>query len=134
MNHWLLKTEPGTFSWSDLLRDKKAVWDGVRNFQARKYLKEMKKGDIAFIYHTGDEKAVVGTALVASESYPEPRDPDWVAVDLVPLKPLSHPVSLSRIRQSKPLQKMVLVKASRLSVQPVTKEEYLHVLKLSDTP
>jgi predicted RNA-binding protein with PUA-like domain len=134
MNHWLLKTEPGTFSWNDLLRDKKAVWDGVRNFQARKHLKGMKKGDTAFIYHTGDEKAVIGIATVVKESYPEPKDPDWVAVDLAPLKPLSHPVTLSRIRQTKSLQKMVLVKAARLSVQPVTDEEFSKVIELSNTP
>ena len=134
MNYWLLKTEPGTFSWGDLLRDKKAVWDGVRNFQARNNLKEMKKGDMAFIYHTGDEKAVVGIATIIRASYPEPKDPDWVAVDLAPQKPLKNPVWLSRIRQTKALQKMVLVKAARLSVQPVTKEEYSKVLELSETP
>ncbi len=134
MNYWLLKTEPETFSWNDLLRDKKAVWDGVRNFQARKNLREMKKGDCAFIYHTGDEKSVVGISSVIREPYPEPKDPAWVAVDLAPVKALKNPVSLSRIKLDKSLQKMVLVKAARLSVQPVTADEYLRVLELSSKP
>lgn len=134
MNFWLLKTEPETFSWGDLVRDKKAVWDGVRNFQARKNLKEMKKGDQAFIYHTGDEKAVVGISTVTKEAYPEPKDPDWVAVDLAPDKPLKNPVTLARVKQDKSLQKMVLVRAARLSVQPVSKEEYERILALSTKP
>lgn len=134
MNFWLLKTEPETFSWGDLVRDKKAVWDGVRNFQARKNLKEMKKGDQAFIYHTGDEKAVVGISTVTKEAYPEPKDPDWVAVDLAPDKPLKNPVTLARVKQDKSLQKMVLVRAARLSVQPVSKEEYERILALSAKP
>jgi predicted RNA-binding protein with PUA-like domain len=134
MNYWLLKTEPATFSWGDLLRDKKAVWDGVRNFQARKYLKEMKKGDCAFIYHTGDEKSIVGISIVTREAYPEIKEPAWVAVNLVPDKALKNPVSLARIKQDKSLQKMVLVKAARLSVQPVSSEEYKRVLELSIKP
>ncbi|CAN5428066.1 EVE domain-containing protein [soil metagenome] len=131
MNYWLLKTEPETFSWSDLLRDKKASWDGVRNFQARKYLKEMQKGDKAFIYHTGDAKAVVGIAIVTKEAYPEAKDPAWVAVDLAPDKPLKNPVTLAKIKADKALQQMKLVRAARLSVQPVTKEEFDYILGLS---
>ncbi len=134
MSYWLLKTEPGTFSWEDLVRDKKAVWDGVRNFQARKNLKEMKKGDLAFIYHTGDEKAVVGISTVTKEAYPEAKDPAWVAVDLAPDRPLKKPVTLARVKQDKSLQKMVLVRAARLSVQPVSKEEYERILELSTKP
>lgn len=134
MSYWLLKTEPGTFSWEDLVRDKKAVWDGVRNFQARKNLKEMKKGDLAFIYHTGDEKAVVGISMVTKEAYPEAKDPAWVAVDLAPDRPLKKPVTLARVKQDKSLQKMVLVRAARLSVQPVSKEEYERILELSTKP
>jgi|SRR6185295_139614 len=131
MNYWLLKTEPETFSWNDLVRDKKAVWDGVRNFQARKNLKEMQKGDVALIYHTGEEKSIVGIAKVTREGYPEPKDPDWVAVDLAPEKALKNPVSLARIKADKSLQKMVLVRASRLSVQPVAKDEFDYILGLS---
>lgn len=131
MNYWLLKTEPETFSWQDMLRDQKAVWDGVRNFQARKHLKEMKKGDKAFIYHTGDEKAVVGIATVSKEGYPEPKDAAWTAVDLVPEKALATPVTLSRIKAEKSLKQMTLVRVSRLSVQPVTKDEFEKVIALS---
>ena len=134
MNYWLLKTEPETFSWNDLQKDKKAVWDGVRNFQARKNLKEMKKGDVAFIYHTGDEKAVVGISTVTREGYPEPKDPAWVAVDLAPQKALANPVSLARIKQDKALQKMMLVRSPRLSVQPVSKAEFDHIVEISAKP
>lgn len=131
MNYWLLKTEPGTFSWQDLVRDKKAVWDGVRNFQARKHLKEMAKGDIALIYHTGEEKSVVGIGVVTRAGYPEPGDPAWIAVDLAPQMPLKHPVSLAKIKADKALSGMVLVKAARLSVQPVKKEEFDRIMSLS---
>ena len=132
MNYWLLKTEPGTFSWSDLERDKKAVWDGVRNFQARSNMKAMKKGDWAFVYHTGEEKSVVGIAQVLREFYPEPKEPDWVAVDLKPVKKLKLPVALSTIKADKSLAAMVLVKVARLSVQPVRKEEFDRILELSE--
>ncbi|MDZ4716074.1 MAG: EVE domain-containing protein [Cytophagales bacterium] len=131
MNYWLLKTEPETFSWDDLNRDGKAVWDGVRNFQARKNLKAMKKGDLAFIYHTGDQKSIVGISSVTGDPHPEAKAADWIAVDLAPVKPLKNPVTLARVKQDKALQKMVLVKAARLSVQPVTKEEYNYILALS---
>lgn len=134
MNYWLLKTEPDTFSWEDLVRDQKATWDGVRNFQARKHLKEMKKGDLAFIYHTGDQKSIVGISSVTREAYPEPKDPDWFAVDLAPLKPLKNQVTLSRVKTVKSLEKMILVRAARLSVQPVTKVEYDKILELSTKP
>ncbi len=134
MNYWLLKTEPGTFSWHDLVRDKKAVWDGVRNFQARKYLKDMKKGDTAFIYHTGDEKAIIGMSMVTREAYPEPKDPAWVAIDLAPGKSLKNPVTLARIKQDKALKEMKLVRAARLSVQPVTEGEFQHIIALSNKP
>jgi len=132
MNYWLLKTEFGIFSWSDLERDKKAVWDGVRNFQARSNMKAMKKGDWAFIYHTGEEKSVVGIAEVTREFYPEPKAPDWVAVDLKPVKKLKLPVALSTIKADKLLASMVLVKVARLSVQPVRKEEFDRILERSE--
>ncbi len=131
MNYWLLKTEPETYSWETLYKDKKGVWDGVRNFQARNNLKAMNPGDRAFIYHTGDQKAIVGVSLVTKGPYAEPKDPDWVAVDLAPEKALKHPVTLASIKQDKSLKSMVLVKAARLSVQPVTKEEYQRILELS---
>ncbi|HBK88914.1 MAG: EVE domain-containing protein [Cyclobacteriaceae bacterium] len=131
MKYWLLKTEPDTFSWGDLVKDKKAVWDGVRNFQARKNLQAMELGDQAFIYHTGDEKAVVGIAQVSKAGYPEPKDAAWTAVDLIPVKALKKPVPLSAIKQDKKLKTMVLVKAARLSVQPVSQEEFEYIIELS---
>ena len=133
MNYWLLKTEPSTFSWDDLVRDKKAVWDGVRNFQARSNLKNIKKGDLAFFYHTGEEKAIVGIGKIIREGYPEPKDNEWVAVDIAPDKKLKKPVTLAQIKADKRLVNMVLVKASRLSVQPVRAEEFDLILALSET-
>ncbi|MEJ1241315.1 EVE domain-containing protein [Chryseolinea sp. T2] len=132
MNYWLMKTEPETFSWDDLTRDKKAGWDGVRNFQARTHLKNMKVGDQAFFYHTGDEKAVVGIAKITKEHYPDPTDNEWVAVEIVPVKKLKKPVTLAQIKADKRLSDMVLVKASRLSVQPVKPDEFDKVVSLSE--
>ena len=133
MNYWLVKSEPGTFSWDDLVRDKKTVWDGVRNFQARNNLKNMKKGDLAFFYHTGEDKAIVGMGKIIKEGYPEPKDNSWVAVDIAPDKKLKKPVTLAQIKADKRLGNMVLVKASRLSVQPVKAEEFDLILALSET-
>jgi len=131
MNYWLMKTEPGTFSWDDLVRDKKAVWDGVRNFQARNNLKAMKKGDRAFIYHSMDDKAVIGIAEISREHFPDPTDNDWAAVEIKPVKKLTNPVNLTIIKQEKRLTNMVLVNNSRLSVQPVRKEEFDIVMTMS---
>lgn len=132
MNHWLVKTEPDTYSWDDLVKEKKGVWDGVRNFQARSHLKAMKKGDLVFIYHTGDEKAVVGIGKVLTEGYPEPKDKDWIAVDLAPEKKLKQPVTLAQVKADKKLSDMVLVRAARLSVQPVKPEEFDRIIALSE--
>lgn len=132
MNYWLVKTEPETFSWDDLVREKKSVWDGVRNFQARSNLKLMKKDDVVFIYHTGDEKSVIGLAKIVKEAYPDPKDKDWVVVDISPDKKLKKPVSLAQIKSTKKLSNMVLVKASRLSVQPVRPDEFAWVVELSE--
>jgi predicted RNA-binding protein with PUA-like domain len=133
MNYWLVKSEPSTFSWDDLVRDKKTVWDGVRNFQARNNLKEMKKGDVAFFYHSNEDKAIVGMAKIIKEAYPEPKDNNWIAVDIAPDKKLKNPVSLAQIKTDKRLANMVLVKSSRLSVQPVKAEEFDIILALSET-
>jgi len=133
MNYWLVKSEPGTFSWDDLVRDKKTVWDGVRNFQARNNLKNMKKGDLTFFYHSGEDKAIVGIGKIIKEGYPEPKDKDWVAVDIAPDKKLKNPVTLAQIKADKRLASMVLVKASRLSVQPVKAEEFDLIIALSET-
>jgi len=131
MNYWLLKTEPDTYAWDDLVKDKKTTWDGVRNFQARTHLKTMKKGDTVFVYHTGDEKSVIGIAKVLKDGYPDPKDKDWVVVDLAPEKKLKKPISLAQIKADKRLSDMVLVRASRLSVQPVKPEEFDLIVALS---
>jgi predicted RNA-binding protein with PUA-like domain len=131
MSYWLMKTEPGTYSWSDLEKNKKTTWDGVRNFQARNHLKSMKNGDTVFIYHSGEEKAVVGIARVIKEPYPDPKANDWTVVDIAPDHPLSRPVLLSEIKSTKSLANMVLVKNSRLSVQPVKREEFDVILSLT---
>jgi predicted RNA-binding protein with PUA-like domain len=132
MNYWLVKTEPDSYSWNDLVKDKKTVWDGVRNFQARSHLKKMEKGDTVFIYHTGDEKAVVGMAQVAKAPYADPSDAEWVVVELSASKALKNPVSLAQIKSDKRLADMVLVRASRLSVQPVKPSEYDLMVRLSE--
>jgi predicted RNA-binding protein with PUA-like domain len=131
MNYWLVKTEPETYSWDTLVKEKKGVWDGVRNFQARSNMKGMKKGDLVFVYHTGEEKSIVGIAKVTAEAYPEPKDKDWVAVDLTPEKTLKKPVSLAQVKADKNLANMVLVRASRLSVQSVKAEEFDYIVGLS---
>ena len=132
MNYWLVKTEPDSYSWSQLVKDKKTVWDGVRNFQARSHLKKMEKGDVVFIYHTGDEKAIVGISHVAKAAYADPMDAEWVVVELIPDKPLKKPVTLAQIKSDKRLSDMVLVRASRLSVQPVKPTEYDLITQLSE--
>ena len=132
MNYWLMKSEPSTYSWADLEKDKKATWDGVRNFQARNNLKAMKKDDLAFIYHSNEDKAIIGIAKIFKENYPDPAEKDWVVVDIAPVKKLKAPVSLAQIKADKRLSDMVLVRASRLSVQPVKKEEFELVIKLSE--
>lgn len=132
MSYWLLKTEPETYSWNDLVKDKKTVWDGVKNFQARNNLKAMKNGDWVFIYHTGSEKAVIGIAQVKKEAYPDPKDKEWLVVELVPEKALKRGVTLAEVKADKKLAGMALVKYARLSVQPVKKEEFDRILELSE--
>jgi predicted RNA-binding protein with PUA-like domain len=128
MATWLLKTEPETFSWDHQVKRgaKGEPWTGVRNFTARRYLKEMKKGDRAFFYHTGDEKQVVGIVEVVRESYPDPTDAEgkFLAVDVKAIEPLPKPVTLAAIKAEPRLKDMALVKYSRLSVQPVTAAEW----------
>ncbi len=132
MNYWLMKTEPGTYSWSDLVRDKKTTWDGVRNFQARNNLKAMKKGDLAFIYHSGEDKSIIGMAEITKEFFPDPKDKEWVAVEIGYKKKLKNPVSLSAIKADQRLVNMALVRSSRLSVQPVKIEEFDWVIEMSE--
>jgi predicted RNA-binding protein with PUA-like domain len=133
MNYWLVKSEPETYSWSDFVKDGKTSWTGVRNFAARLHLRAMKKGDTVFYYHSGDAKEIVGLAKVVKEAYPDPTatEGDWSCVDLVAEKPLTNPVSLQSIKADKNLKEMKLVKISRLSVSPVTKEQFDRVMELS---
>ncbi len=126
MNYWLIKSEPNTYSWDDFVKLKRDHWDGVRNYQARNNMQAMKTGDLALFYHSVNEKSVVGIAEVVKEFYPDPTTDDdrWVVVDLVPKEKLKKPVTLAQIKEDKRLENMVLVKNSRLSVQPVRKEEF----------
>lgn len=126
MNHWLVKSEPSAYSWEDLVKDGGTRWDGVRNYQARNNLNGMKKGDPVLYYHSGALPEIVGIARVAKESYQDPTTDDerWVAVDLAPVKPLKKPVTLEDIKKEKRLSNISLLKQGRLSVMPVTKEEY----------
>jgi predicted RNA-binding protein with PUA-like domain len=132
MNFWLVKSEPGTYSWDDLVKDKKTVWDGVRNFRARNNLKAMKKGDLAFFYHSNEGKEIVGIAKIIKDGYTDPKDKEWIVVELSPEKKLKNPVTLAQIKADKKLSDMVLVRVSRLSVQPVNKEEFDYVMTLSE--
>lgn len=131
-NHWLLKTEPSTYSYADLERDKKAVWDGVSNALALKHLRSMKKGDLAFIYHTGDEKQIVGIADVTSDAYPEPKekDPRLVVVDLKPRERLARPVTLAEVKALSEFRDFELVRMGRLSVMPVSESRWKKLLKM----
>jgi predicted RNA-binding protein with PUA-like domain len=128
MATWLLKTEADTFSWDTQVKRgaKGEPWTGVRNFTARRHLKEMKKGDHAFFYHTGDEKQIVGIVEVIRESYKDPTDADgkFLAVDVKAIEPLPKPVTLAAVKAEPRLKDMALVKYSRLSVQPVTAAEW----------
>jgi len=133
MNYWLVKQEPESYSWSDFVKDGKTVWSGVRNFAARNNLRAMKKGDPVFYYHSVTGKEIVGLARIAKEAYPDPTaiEGDWSCVDLVPDKALKKPVSLDVIKSDKVLKAMKLVKIGRLSVSPVTKEQFDRILELS---
>jgi len=133
-SYWLVKSEPSTYSWSKLVDQKKAVWDGVRNFEARNNLRAMKKDDLVFFYHSNEGKDVVGVARVKREAYQDPTTKDdWSVVDLEPVKPLVRPVTLEEMKETKALANMIVVKKSRLSVSPVTKDEFDAVLALGKT-
>jgi len=129
--HWLMKSEPGTYSWDDLNRDGSTEWDGVRNPAARLHLKAMKRGDEAFFYHSGDERAVIGIMRITREAAPDPKDPNWVSVAVEPVRALVKPVTLKEIKADPRLAKMELIRQSRLSVAPVRDEEWDVVLELS---
>jgi predicted RNA-binding protein with PUA-like domain len=132
MNYWLLKTEPETFSWEALEKENQSMWDGVRNYQARNNIRLMKKGDIFFFYHSGKNPGIIGLAEVTKEHYPDPTasEGEWSVVDVKPVRKLKRFLLLEEIKQNPELQNMVLVKNTRLSVQPVTQEEYKIILNL----
>jgi predicted RNA-binding protein with PUA-like domain len=125
-SYWMVKQEPETYSWSDLVSDGKTDWTGVRNYQARNNLREMKTGERVLFYHSGKEKAVVGLAEVVKSAYPDPTasDAQWVAVDLKPIKALKNPVPLAAIRYDKRLSQLPLIRQSQLSVMSLTKDEF----------
>jgi predicted RNA-binding protein with PUA-like domain len=128
MAYWLMKTEPGTWSWEQQKKEgrKGAEWDGVRNFQARNNMRAMKKGDLAFFYHSGEERSIVGIVKVVQEAHPDSTDPSgqWECVDVAAVTDLVKPVTLAEIKATPGLKTMVLVRNSRLSVQPVTEPEW----------
>jgi len=134
MNYWLIKSEPNTYAWDDFVKLGRDHWDGVRNYQARNNIKEMKPGDLALFYHSVNDKEVVGIAEVVSEFYQDPTTDDdrWVVVDLVPHKKLKKTVTLAQIKNEDRLSEMVLVKNSRLSVQPVQRAEFDIVIEMSE--
>jgi predicted RNA-binding protein with PUA-like domain len=133
MNHWLVKSEPESYSWSDFLKEGRAAWTGIRNFQARNNLRAMKKGDKVFFYHSVSEKQIIGLANVGREAYPDPtaEDGDWVAVDLIPGKALVRPVPLAEIKAEKSLKDILLLRNSRLSVIPLTKAQFDRLIAMA---
>jgi predicted RNA-binding protein with PUA-like domain len=132
MSHWLLKSEPSVYSIDQLKKDKTTNWNNIRNFQARNYLRQMKKGDHALIYHSNDDRAVVGIAEIIREAYPDqdPEGGDWSQVDLRYVKTFARPVTLTEIKSSAQLQDLLLVKQSRLSTMPVSKEHFQLLCKM----
>jgi predicted RNA-binding protein with PUA-like domain len=131
-NYWIVKTEPSTYSYDDLERQKKAVWDGVKNNLALKHLRQMQPGDGVLVYHTGDEKAVVGVAEVTSQAYPDPKqkDPKLAVVDLKADGRLPQPVPLAEIKKDRAFADLGLVRMGRLSVMPASPEQFKRLLKL----
>jgi predicted RNA-binding protein with PUA-like domain len=132
MNYWLVKSEPEAYAWAQFVKDGKTAWTGVRNFAARLNLRAMKSGDRVFFYHSGEEKSVVGFARVVKEFYPDATadEGDWSCVDLAVEKTLARPVTLAEIKADKILKEMVMAKQSRLSVSPVTREQFEGLLQL----
>ena len=130
--YWLVKQEPETYSWATLEKEGKTDWTGVRNFQARNNLRAMKKGDLVLFYHSGEEKQIVGLARVEKEAYPDKTadEGDWSAVDIAAVKALKRAVTLSEIKTDKLLKDMPLVRQSRLSVCPLSEEQFERVIKL----
>lgn len=131
MQYWLVKSEPEVYSWEQFIKDKRTFWDGVRNYQARNNMQAMEKGDSVLFYHSSDVKAVVGIAEVIKTAYPDPTtdDPAWVVVDLKPVRPLKKPVTLAEIKAMPGMNNVALVRQARLSVLPLTQQEYEDIIK-----
>lgn len=134
MSHWLVKSEPSKYSWEKFVEDKQTYWDGVRNYTARNNLKAMKKGDEVFFYHSNEGLEIVGIAKVVKEAYQDPTtdDANWVVVDLKPVMKIKKPVTLSAIKADKRLEGIALVKLGRLSVCPITDEEWDIILEMGE--
>lgn len=132
MNHWLVKSEPFKYSWEQFNKDGRTFWDGVRNYQARNNLREMRKGDLVLFYHSNEGKNVVGIAKVVKEAYQDPttEDTNWVVVDLVPVQSLDKPVTLAQIKAEESLVDISLVKQGRLSVMPLKATEFDKILEM----
>lgn len=135
MNYWLVKSEPFEYSFDDLIKEGKTMWDGIRNYAARLHLRGMKKNDLVLFYHSRKGLEVVGICKVVKEFYPDPtaEKGDWSAVDVAPVKRLERPVSLKEIKATPELQNMPLVRIGRLSVMPLTPEEFNKVLEMGET-
>lgn len=133
-NYWLLKTEPNCYSYDDLERDRKTYWEGVTNALALKHLRSIKQGDVAIIYHTGDERQAIGLAEVTSDAYPDPEqdNPKLVVVDLKPKQRLKKPVTLAAVKAREEFQDFLLVRMSRLSVMPVTPEQWKLLMAMAN--
>ena len=134
MKYWLLKSEPDAWSWENQVKEGASMWDGVRNYQARNNLKEMKKNDLCFFYHSVTERSIVGIVKVVKEYYPDPTDKTgrFVVVDVKATKKLKNPISLDQIKENSKLQDIALVKQSRLSVMPLKKTEWDIIIKMSN--
>ncbi|MFB5944639.1 EVE domain-containing protein [Albibacterium profundi] len=132
MNYYLVKSEPFKYSWQQFQKDKQTFWDGVRNYQARNNMKDMKRGDLVLFYHSNEGKEVVGIAKVVNEYYQDPTTTDdrWVVVDLSPVEELKNPVTLETIKSDELLKETALVKQSRLSVMPLKREEFDRIVEL----
>ena len=135
MNHWLVKQEPESYSWLDFVKEGRAAWTGVRNFQARNNLRAMGKGDLVFFFHSGSQKQIAGLARVAREAYPDPTadEGDWVCVYLTPGKTMTKPVALAAIKADSRVKDIPMVKNSRLSVTALTGDQFERLLALAET-
>lgn len=133
MNYWMVKQEPDSYSWDDFIKDGKTDWTGVRNYQARNNLRDMKVGDKVLFYHSNIGKEVVGIAKVTKAAFPDPTadDDKWVAVELSPVKPLKKPVGLGQMKENLALSELKLIRQSQLSVMPVTKDEFEEILSMA---